>query len=386
MTFSRINFMFAAGVVSLLAGLSFLVPIYGAGDNRDQSAEAAMTTPAFPGAEGFGAYATGGRGGQVIYVTNLNDSGAGSLRAAVETEGPRIVVFGVGGTIELFSNLKIKDPDITIAGQTAPGGGIALKNHPSNDGPAIEVSTSNVILRYLRVRPGPSAVSSCCVDAIAIASRTRTVKDVIIDHCSLSWATDEVVSTWFDSSDVTVQWSIIAEGLDDSTHTEGPHSKGVLIGDQSTRVSLHHNLLAHNVDRNPRVKGGDVDYVNNVIYNAQRTPVRSDNKDNITSARFNLIGNFFKYGPDSTWPYEITIQSLSSVELGAYVHDNLGPNRPVDSLPDDAVVDPDDREFLVSSRYNFPPVFARSPSSRDFHFGSWPPRFYVHSLLNASLS
>ena len=196
--------------------------------------------PAFPGAEGFGAMASGGRGGVVLQVTNLNDSGPGSLRAAILASGPRIVVFRVGGTIELLTRIDISNPDITIAGQTAPGGGITLKNHPSNTRSPLKVETDNVILRYIRSRPGPSDLPSATLDALTIEGHR-----VIIDHCSLSWATDEVLNTWLDSSEITIQWTIIAEGLEDSNHPDGPHSRGALLGDHSTRVSVHHCLFAH---------------------------------------------------------------------------------------------------------------------------------------------
>ena len=151
---------------------------------------------AFPGAEGFGAFATGGRGGTVYEVTNLNDSGPGSLRAVVETEGPRIVVFRVGGTIELQESLKIDDPYITIAGQSAPGDGITLKGYE------LRIRTHDVIVRYLRIRSGPSAAQ----DSVQLLGAER----VILDHNSFSWATDENASATQGSKDVTFQWNIFS--------------------------------------------------------------------------------------------------------------------------------------------------------------------------------
>ena len=147
----------------LILSTAFLVPAI-----TSARPTGSIPVPAFPGAEGYGAQAIGGRGGQVIEVTNLNDSGPGSLRAAAEAEGPRIVVFRVGGTIELLSPIEIINPYITIAGQTAPGGGIALKTHPSMDNAAIEVATQHVIIRYIRARPGPSAELSQNIDALII--------------------------------------------------------------------------------------------------------------------------------------------------------------------------------------------------------------------------
>ena len=204
---------------------------------------------AFPGAAGFGANALGGRGGRALMVTNLNDSGPGSLRAAIEAEGPRTVIFRVAGTIELKTRIDIANPYITIAGQTAPGGGITLKIDPNYTRSPLRILTHDVILRYIRSRPGPSTAESDILDALTIPSG----HDIIVDHCSFSWATDEVVNTWNDVHDITIQWSIISEGLNDSTHPKGPHSKGMLIGSEGAeRISVHHNLFAHNRKRNPK--------------------------------------------------------------------------------------------------------------------------------------
>ena len=185
----------------------------------------AAAIPAFPGAEGFGANSVGGRGGRVIEVINLNDSGPGSLRAAIEAEGSRIVIFRTGGTIELQSGLNIHNPFITIAGQTAPGGGITLRHDPSrNTGVSLGIWTHDVIVRYLGVRPGPSIEESCCVDGVSIQGG----HDIILDHVSASWAVDENVNSWYDPHDFTIQWSIISEGLYNSTHEQGPHSLSLI--------------------------------------------------------------------------------------------------------------------------------------------------------------
>jgi pectate lyase len=229
--------------------------------------------PVFPGAEGFGAHTGGGRGGRVIEVTTLNDRGPGSLRAAVDAAGPRLVVFRTGGTIELQSPLAITHPFITIAGQTAPGGGITLKNGPANLFAPLQVKTHEVVIRYLRSRPGPSGKPSPNVDALTIADPQRTVYNVIVDHCSFSWSTDEVVNVWYDAKDVTLQWCIMSEGLDKSTNPEGPASRGPLLGGRgSERISFHHNLIAHNRGRNPMIKSsGVVDVVNNVVHARRRS-------------------------------------------------------------------------------------------------------------------
>ncbi|MEM7034013.1 MAG: pectate lyase, partial [Chloroflexota bacterium] len=232
--------------------------------------------PAFPGAEGGGAWSLGGRGGRVIEVTNLKDSGSGSLRAALEASGPRIVVFRVGGTIELKELIIIRNPYLTIAGQTAPGDGITLKDN------GIRIMTHNVIVRYMRFRPGDdSKAEGIDVDGINITNRPddkndkdAMVHDIILDHVSVSWAIDKNIGVWNsrpeinEIENITIQWSIISEGLANNRHYEGEHSKGVLIGEYSNNVSMHHNLFAHNTARNPKVKGGSAEVINNVVYNS----------------------------------------------------------------------------------------------------------------------
>ena len=229
--------------------------------------------PAFPGAEGAGALTPGGRGGQVIEVTNLNNSGPGSLRTAIKAAGPRIIVFRVGGTIELKDDLTIREPYVTIAGQTAPGDGIALKNY------TLRISTHDVIVRYIRVRPGEGGDNAGnLVDGIEILNKPDNAKEtdkmahnIIIDHTSVSWAIDENVSVWNMRPDlskienVTIQWSIISEGLSHSRHPEDEHSKGLLVGSNNTHISIHHNLLIHNRKRNPVLHGVRIDMINNVI-------------------------------------------------------------------------------------------------------------------------
>ena len=210
--------------------------------------------PAFPGAEGFGSMTRGGRGGKVIAVTNLNDSGPGSLREACETEGARIVVFKVSGTITLESALKISNPYITIAGQTAPGDGICIRKYP------ISIRASEVIIRYLRVRLGNEAED----DADAISSRYQ--KNIIIDHVSASWSVDETVSIYH-CENITVQWCLISESMYNAGHVKGTHGFGGIWG--SNYSTYHHNLLAHHSSRNPRFASGCgyTDFRNNVVYN-----------------------------------------------------------------------------------------------------------------------
>ena len=299
---------------------------------------APSSLPAFPGAEGFGADTVHGRGGRVIQVTNLDDSGPGSLRAALEAEGPRIVVFRVGGIIELESDIKVRNPYLMVAGQTAPGDGIVLKNA------GISVSAHDVVLRHLRGRPGdakgqdPDDRDSFQIVAGREDGRFIKVYNVVFDHLSASWAIDEVMSTWGKMNeddlvyDVTIQWSIISEGLDDSLHPEGPHSKGLLIGDGTSRISVHHNLFAHNPDRHPLFKSGTSgQIINNVIYNSPGGTGLSNAERTNKPILIDAISNVYKEGPNSagnTWA--MAIKSSIPTTSKVYAQGNLSPQRPTD--------------------------------------------------------
>lgn len=270
----------------------------------------AAETPAFSTAEGFGRMATGGRGGTVRVVTNLDDRGPGSLRAAVEAPGPRIVVFRVGGTIRLESPLEVRNGDLTLAGQSAPGGGICLRDY------GLVVRADNVIVRHLRVRPGDRSGEE--VDSIWV----RGGRDVILDHCSASWSVDENVSASEAPDRVTVQWCLIAEALDDSVHSKGPHSMGSLInGSRGSRISFHHNLYAHHESRCPRPgnvlhhtddpDGLLLDFRNNVVYNWGGSDPAGANFDTDSVSRYNFAGNTYRSGPDSEQSFEIILDPPS---------------------------------------------------------------------------
>ncbi|MCA9249095.1 MAG: hypothetical protein KDA42_18360, partial [Planctomycetales bacterium] len=261
-------------------------------------ARTVLTAPAFPGAEGFGAVAIGGRGGDVYHVTNLSDSGAGSLRDAIDSAtGPRTIVFDVAGTITLESDLRILTPYLTIAGQTAPGDGITLRGHTTK----IQF-THDIIVRFIRFRAGDLEVDNPdSQDSLDVNSS----QNVILDHVSASWGIDETLSASDNTSNLTVQWSIIAEGLRDSLHSKGEHSMGSIMAVNG--ASLHHNLYAHNNNRNPRMTG-QIDLVNNVIYDWGSAGSRTG--DETESGQLNIERNYYLAGP-STTPENVAIISYS---------------------------------------------------------------------------
>ena len=226
-----------------------------------KTSDASTSVVAFPGAEGFGRSALGGRGGNVCHVTTLNDAGAGSLRDCV-SQGNRTIVFDVGGWITLASNLGISQSNITIAGQTAPGNGIGIRGYK------LSVGGKHIVMRFLRVRRG-ILVTTDRDDAMAVSS---AAENVILDHCSVSFGTDETLSMPGDEGigphDFTLQWSIVSFGLQRNNH-----SAGALF--TSNRTTIHHSLWAFNKTRNPRARsedpatrgqGGPLDWVNNVVY------------------------------------------------------------------------------------------------------------------------
>lgn len=272
---------------------------------------------AFPGAEGFGRFTSGGRGGSVHEVTNLNDAGEGSLRAAVEVAGPRTIVFRVSGTIKLHEPLIITEGNITIAGQTAPGDGICIRNYP------VRIAADNVIIRYIRFRLGDSA--RVADDALSRESFvSRIFRNIIIDHCSISWGVDEC-SSFYDVADFTLQWCFITESLNHSHHPKGDHGYGGIWG--GWRSSFHHNLIAHHSSRTPRFNGSRytslpdselVDFRNNVIYNWGYNSAYGGERGNQ-----NVVANYYKHGPATHQKVKFRILDPSDSLGNWFVADNF---------------------------------------------------------------
>jgi pectate lyase len=261
--------------------------------------------------EGFGAITKGGEGGRVITVTTLADSGPGSLREALSTQGPRVIQFAVEGTIELQSRLRVTNGQVTIDGSTAPGQGITLLNH----GIQFRGDCDDLIVRDLRIRVLTGGAEGDCL--LFWGHQGGTVERVLVDHCSLMWATDEVVNTWGEVRNLTCQWTIIAEA-------QLPHSKGWLSGVGSDRVTIHHCLFAQNADRVPKLEGGVYDVVNNVFYNWG-----NNNAAKIESgARVNLVNNTFLPGPQSAAAKGYVFPNDADQGTKVYLAGNVGPYTP----------------------------------------------------------
>jgi pectate lyase len=298
-----------------------------------QSSSFAEGLRAFPSAEGAGAYTTHGRGGEIIEVTTLRDSRRrGSLRYATErARGPRIVVFRVGGEIKLKEPLIIKNPNIMIAGQSAPGSGITITGHQ------LVIATSDVVLRHLRIRPdGYVSGVKNEIDGIEIWPGwpnnpyiSKEIYNIIIDHCSVSWASDENISINGNVKDTTIQWSIISEGL----HQIPGTGRGMLLSPKAKNISIHHNLFANNAQRNILSKGASsFDFRNNIIYNWKFAGTQFERgwwpyENEITIA--NLVGNFYKRGPDFANP-EARISYDLPKDSKIYVDDNDGKEVPTE--------------------------------------------------------
>ena len=282
------------------------------------TAAATAQIPAFPGAEGHGRYVSGGRGGKIVHVTNLNDNGPGSFREAVRGSAKKIVVFDVAGVIPLESDLDI-GANTTIEGQTAPHPGITLRYHTLR-------CDNNIIMRFIRVRRGQEKDINDSADAIYDNHKTG----IIIDHCSFSWSIDEVAS-FYDNNNFTMQWCTIAESLSNPGHSKGAHGYGGIWGGKL--ASFHHNMIAHVTNRGPRFNGaryGWTGYTDNLIYQKYKwnNPVQAENVDfrncvmyncqgscygGPGGGQINIVNNYFKAGPrDNSNQERITLVTIST--------------------------------------------------------------------------
>jgi pectate lyase len=294
------------------------------------AAPRASALPAFPGAEGFGAVATGGRGGKVIKVTTLAASGPGSLQAALSEAGPRIVVFAVSGVID--GDVTVEQGDVTIAGQTAPGAGITIRGRFFA---AYDEAVQNIIVRHLRVRPAYDGSAGEQFDAIQFSRNSR----IIFDHISVAWGVDEDMDL-YEADDVTVQWSTIEESATEG-HPEGQHNYGMINGPDGHNASLHHTLFAHHRARCPAFANGPAEVRNNVAYNVRHGFVHH----NPASGPFNIVGNTYIQGPDDDL-------------IPFYFDDENGGG---DSglqywLADNYVDDPGDYVGVVDNPWQAPPI------------------------------
>jgi len=288
---------------------------------------------AFPGAEGGGMFATGGRGGKIYHVTSLDDNNTqGTLRYGIENaERPLTIVFDVAGTIALQKQLQIKKGDLTIAGQTAPGDGICLKNY------TFRIHASNVIVRFIRCRMGDEQKTED--DAMQVMDKYGdSFEKIIIDHCSISWSTDECAS-FYGMKDFTFSWNIVSESLRASVHGKGNHGYGGIWG--GTNATYHHNLLAHHDSRNPRLdhdyvshQKGPVTISNNVVYNwSGNTCYGGESSSNTGDdyRKYNFVGNYYKPGPVTPSSHRRLIPPTTSCSnCGGtilpghfYLHDNV---------------------------------------------------------------
>lgn len=267
---------------------------------RDAVRDLTHELPVFPGAQGFGSSTAAGRGGAILRVTSLAARGPGSLREALEQKGPRVIVFEVAGNILITESLLIAEPFVTVAGQTAPDSGITVS------GAGVVIVTHDVLLQHLRVRAGdaldgPEPGGRDSLSITGSPDGRQLVYNVVVDHCSFSWAIDEGASTWNPGVfDVTISRSLITENLSHSLHDEGEHSKGLLIGDHAHRVAVLANLFAHNRMRSPFLKG-DVSalVVNNVLYNPGAEAIHLDDPEGSGPTLATLAANLLVPGTDS---------------------------------------------------------------------------------------
>ncbi|KQZ53329.1 MULTISPECIES: hypothetical protein [unclassified Ensifer] len=318
---------------------------------------------AFPTAEGFGAGAVGGRGGRAIFVTNTEEAGPGSLRECIDAVGPRTCIFRTGGTITLRrKSLVVRNPFLTIAGETAPGGGIAVRNGEKQIRPSIEILTNDVIIRHLRLRPGPHAVYSCCSGALGMYS--EGAKNIMLDHISVSWGSDEIVDSE-DATNFTWQWGIASEPLLQGGPQKENRARNMLFT-KGGNVTVHHTLFAFGKFRNPQIKmkipGAVADVVNNVFYSPEWQYVVSFG-DEWARTRANVVGNYKIGGRKLRDDHMVHLFDESGLGHSIYLKDNYDEPYRVDAgQPENLVIAEQHRRNVATKPFNAPPVRA-SPSS-----------------------
>jgi pectate lyase len=298
-------------------------------------ASTARALPVIPGAAGYGMSTPAGRGGKVMKVTNLNASGAGSLKAcASDTSGPRVCIFEVSGTIRITQDLMIRYGNLTIAGQTAPSPGISIR------GAAIRIQANDILIQHIRVRPGDdtNGPDPDNRDALKIeGASNRQVKNIVIDHCTFSWAIDETASIWGWHDNITLSNNIFSEPLNESLHmsddgkTREKHGFGVLLGSSTSggRVTMYGNLLAHIVERNPLARSRELVFVNNLVYDRGNMDLDGQT-DYDRTTKSSIVGNVFLRGPSysrTTKPIYLRTNGSASLVSGSrvYVNDNYAP-------------------------------------------------------------
>ncbi len=307
--------------------------------------------PAAEKPEGFGAGSRGGQGGRSIQVTTLADSGPGSLRAALAVSGPRIIGFSVAGPIKLKKPIQVLQGRVTVDGSTAPGSGVTVTNH----GIWFLGDSSDIILRHLRVRATTGGANG---DGLLFNGNNARI---LIDHCSLMWATDENLDTWGRVRDLTCQWTLIAEGQVHGDHAKGQHSMGWLCGRNNTRFTVHHCLFAHNGDRNPLLSGGTFDLVNNVIYNWKG----GSNATKLTyGAKANVVGCTVIAGAESggggvIWLSDKTAGPRIFVAGNITPFTKTGKENPLTAVQVGRQF-PADRSFQAARPFPAPPVVSQS--------------------------
>lgn len=338
-------------------------------------AQALPILPVFPGAEGFGTRTDGGRGGIVCKVTNLNDSGSGSLRDCLEKAEPRIIIFDTGGIIRLESNLTITQPHAAIFGQTAPGDGIMITGTPAIKQALVTIATHDVLIQHIRFRTAPSDADDCCHAAMAIvgaAGKTsgKQTYNVVLDHCSFSSASGRLLFSQHDGHDITISNSILGPTLYPSTGTlPDPDNRGAMFGSQGSHsISLHHNLIVHSQTQNPGFMTGKgvVDIVNNLVYNwAEAGTVISSELGNIQA---NLIHNLYIRGADS----DPSTPEINAHEAGRnyqlFLEENLSirdPEQPEPLPVNFGLKDWPNNNWESSTRFTAPPITTfKSPTLR----------------------